>query len=495
MKRQITTVVVLLTVTSCATNPARQLIATDQEVVIDDDGRFKRGDEIVDEQDFYALVRDAPSMQAVYDVRAGGERKQSFGAGSAIIGGVVGGVGLAWFAGQARDFSGADVASVYGSYAAMGVGGLMLLAGGWLVVSGRAEALGEARVFDVDHARASLERARYGDDGATPAIVKHLALSTATGAATFCSITGTALRALVAHDDKGRPVRLTERGDWFVYSSQPEGLVDAAGTFVQSPWTTSLAGLGAPVVVTVKVKDTAVTSSLTLTPDFACPDPGLRAAGSGGAGGSSGNGGRSGAAGSNGSDGSDGADGSDGEAGREVDADVTSITFGDRTLIVAAVKRADVGDVAVTVHDARVGPLRLEVGGGGGGGGGNGGAGGYGGGASDECATGGDGGRGGRGGDGGDGGRGGVVNVRVVGDAARLVVVDVGGGGGGGGGAGGGGGYAGAGTKCGENGTSASGRNGSDGVDGRHGARGAAGRVSIKKVSTAELELLAPRLP
>ena len=57
---------------SCATNPARQLIDTDEDISVDDNGTFKRGDDVLDEQELYTLVHDAPSMQAVADVRAGG---------------------------------------------------------------------------------------------------------------------------------------------------------------------------------------------------------------------------------------------------------------------------------------------------------------------------------------------------------------------------------------------------------------------------------------
>ena len=494
MKHWMMATVAMTTVAACATNPARQLPDTDQELRVEDDGTFKRADDILDEQEFYALAHDADAMQRVFDTREGGERKQGIGVGSVVIGGVVGAVGLGWFASQANDFNTASVAEIYGSYAVIGGGALLAVVGGYLFVNGRSEAVGETRVFDIEHARASLERSRYGDDGATTATVKQLALATESGGTTFCSITGARLRPVVAHDDKGRAVRLAGREAWLTYASQPEGLVDETGRFVRSPWTTSLAGLGAPVVVSVTVKDTGVTSSLTLTPDFACADPALRFTTNGGAGGSSGVDGVDGSNGGAGGDGSDGGDGSPGDDGLEIDVEVTSIALLERMVIVAAVQRADDGRVRFTVHDASVGPLRLEVGGGGGGGGGDGGSGGYGGSASADCSDGGDGGRGGRGGNGGNGGRGGTATVRVDGEAARLVVVDVGGGGGGGAGGGGGGGPGGAGTRCGDD-TTAAGRTGGNGADGRSGARGAAGRAAIKKVARDALTVLRPALP
>ncbi|MDP2344266.1 MAG: hypothetical protein Q8O67_25125 [Deltaproteobacteria bacterium] len=483
------TALALLALSSCVTNPARHLKENDKDIVVGEDGSLKRGDEVLDEQDFYDLVDDESSAAAIAKTRAGGETFQMIGIPVAAVGAAaaLGGVGLMY---TSQDSTNAGPETGYAIYGLLFGGILAATGGGYLIVDGRNKTLGAERSFDVVHARASLEKGLYGTSGATPEAVKALVLKAADDRTTFCSVGGVGLKPLVAKDEKGRGIRIVDRADWFEYTSSPAGLVGDNGQFVRSPWTKVLKGLGDDVTVSVKVKATGVTTSLTLSPDFSCKDPGFNFFAGGGSSGNSGSWGSSGSG--NGGDGGDGGDGGQGAAGgpgEEIDVDATTIAFRGKTLVVVGLKRRGAGDAEITVHDAALGPLFIGARGGPGGAGGSGGSGGSGSGGGVECTAGGDGGRGGRGGTGGPGGRGGEARVRVDGDAKALVSVDVRGGSGGSAGNGGGGGGSGYGTNCGDS-KMDDGRRGPDGPDGQQGGDGGNGRVDVSKQGKKGLSLL-----
>lgn len=474
---------------ACVSNPAKHLTPNDDELSVDGNA-LKRGDAVIDEQDFYTLTGDEASAAEIEKARAGGETFQAIGIPVAAVGVGLAAVGLVAYYRVLNPEEGA-VAGAYDGYIAYGLlfGGLAVTAGGgYLVVDGREAASGSRVIFDANHARASLEKGLYGGGGATAGNIKSLSWATSDGVDTFCSITGKALKPVVAKDEKGRNVRLEGREDWITYTSNPEGLI--SGGSVRSPWTENLNGLGDDITVTATVKETGVATSLTLKPDFACPSPGFRFGANSGSSGNSGSWGSSGSSGGSGGDGGDGGAGAGGDDGPDVEIEVTTLSFRGKTLVVAALKAQGAKDVDVTVHDVSAGPLYVGIGGGSGGSGGNGGSGGSGGNGSSECVAGGDGGRGGRGGSGGPGGRGGQAKVRFDGDAKELIAVDVGGGNGGSRGNGGSGGSSGNGSRCGDS-DMADGRRGPEGPDGQPGNPGTNGKAELTKTPKKSLSMLA----
>ena len=208
MKRLIS-VLLALVLSSCVTNPARHLKQNDQDIVVGDDGSLKRGDEVLDEQDFYALVDDEGSAAAIEKTRAGGETFQMIGIPVTAVGvaAALGGVGLMYSQQNATSSSALDGYATYGLL----LGGIIVASGGgYLIVDGRTKTMGVNRSFDVVHARASLEKGLYGATGATPEAVKSLVLAAADDRTTFCSVGGVGLKALVAKDEKNRGIRIAK---------------------------------------------------------------------------------------------------------------------------------------------------------------------------------------------------------------------------------------------------------------------------------------------
>ena len=144
--------------TSCVTNPARHLTPNDEELTVDG-ATLKRGNAVIDEQDFYALTGDEASASEIEKSRAGGETFQAVGIPVAAVGVGLGVAGLFAFYRASNPEEGA-VAGTYDGYIAYGLlfGGLAVTAaGGYLVVDGREAASGSRTIFDANHARASLE--------------------------------------------------------------------------------------------------------------------------------------------------------------------------------------------------------------------------------------------------------------------------------------------------------------------------------------------------
>src|SRR5581483_9523695 len=82
----ITLAPVLIAAVGCATDPARHLVANDQDVEITPDGHFIRGNEHLDEEEFYALVGDQKATDHIKEDRAQGEMFQPLGIGVGVAG-------------------------------------------------------------------------------------------------------------------------------------------------------------------------------------------------------------------------------------------------------------------------------------------------------------------------------------------------------------------------------------------------------------------------
>src|SRR3954465_10371017 len=83
-----TAAVVAVTVAAlgCATNPARKLEPTDKDVELTPSGAFIRGDEHLDEEEFYTLVGDKKAVDKIHEDRAQGEMFQPLGIGVGVAG-------------------------------------------------------------------------------------------------------------------------------------------------------------------------------------------------------------------------------------------------------------------------------------------------------------------------------------------------------------------------------------------------------------------------
>src|SRR5690348_4575586 len=83
-KLAIATSITLLS--ACATGPARHLVANDQDVEITPDGHFIRGNEHLDEEEFYSLVGDQKATDHIKEDRSQGEMFQPLGIGVGVAG-------------------------------------------------------------------------------------------------------------------------------------------------------------------------------------------------------------------------------------------------------------------------------------------------------------------------------------------------------------------------------------------------------------------------
>jgi hypothetical protein len=232
---------------ACATNPARGLTPngvdpiirfeagrTDERLEKDffdpekrETGAF-RGDEKLDEQDFYAVIEDQESLRAVSGSRGAGNVLQGLGIGVATLGYATAaafGVDLLLSKGGLLVGEGEgllprffeDGLAMYGGL----LGGVVVGAIGLgLFFWGKDKTLGHPPVFKMKHAQQALETSLYGAGGLTPQSVVKLELN----ATPFCA-TDPATVQLVARDAKGRAITLKDRGDWFAWSTSPEGLL------------------------------------------------------------------------------------------------------------------------------------------------------------------------------------------------------------------------------------------------------------------------------
>lgn len=506
-RRSPVVLLVLVLASACATNPARRLEPNGVDVTVREQGTPRglfRGAERLDEQDFYRLTGDEVSENAVKASRATGSTMQAagvsllsvglgavlFAASSLILsdGGALGPRGV-----LPRVFDSAVIPYVIG-----GAGVLATAGGGLLFTDGRARTSGESPLFDLAHAQASLERARYGEEGLKPEHIASLLLATGDGRSAYCGLSGTSLAPVMAKDKAGRAVKIHHHLDWLKWSVEPEGaLYDdplmigprrEPRRSVASPLGKSIKHLDQDVTVQVSLASTGVATSLTLKQDLTCREALYRWGAPGGAGahGVHGmEGARNGGAGGRGGAGSDGGDGQPG-VDLEVEAAWVTVEGGRRLgLITWATGLGPPGSTLI----APGATFSVVSVGGGGGAGGNGGAGGAGG-QSDPnklpsyCA--GNGGAGGAGGNGGRGGPGGRVTVRAT-DAALLAVITASAPGGNGGPGGDGG----AGGKKGTEWSGCQGAtNGANGPRGATGTWGQAGTVDATLVDASALTLV-----
>lgn len=498
---------------ACAHNPARPITSNDEEVQVHEEAAvvpgetaakpvlFTRGADHLDEQEFYASISDTVSYEAVRSSRSNASLLQGVGVGMAVLGFLVAAGGLAaYFLSDASKFSPPPVPipedmrtlPIYG-----GIGGGVLGAGGIALISAMVSKVrGDNLIFDLAHARHSLEVNLYGENGATPDDVKSLTFGAGDEGKRVCAAGALSLAPLVAKDAKGRVMRVSERAEWFSWTTTPRpGLVTRSpdAPVLSSPLTESLADVDAEVGLAVMIPSTQVGHSMTFDQSFACTTELLRD-GLAGESGGSGRSGRSGGSGSSrnlpaaGSSGGDGTDGKQGGDGPTVVAEVTWVTTPKRGRLALLV----MGDEA-RLFDPTQTIATVSAAGGRGGSGGPGGSGGDGGsGHIGDCQAGGSGGSGGRGGRGGSGGRGGKVLIRAT-DRALLDAVE-GAAPGGAAGPGGGAGDAGSGgngSSCKKSGWAAKGARGGSGAPGAPGTPGVDGTVEKELTSLGTMRTLA----
>lgn len=514
--------IVVVFLTSCATNPAKHLEpnGADLRVSTVDPVGLYRGDEKLDEQDFYELSGDTESLEAVKGSRSAGGVMQIGGASLVTVG--VAAMAFGFLNGLLADGGVLGEKGLYPAgtidglvgYLIAGAGGLAVFGGGSLFVAGGNKVKGEPPVFDLKHAQAAIERGRYGEGGLKPENISSLVLTTTSAKASYCVRSGALVKPLAALDKNGKEIAIQEHLDWVTVNATPADAVSTrdvftgVDTFVQdedetvegtynreaakkdppkeyvvsSPLNRSLANYLTPVTLSATVKGTNVSTTLKLEQDLECAEE-VDFGGRAGSAGSWGDSGASGSSSRSAGSGGSGGPGGDGSSGPDVDAEAAWVRdpFGKRLALVAW---SSGGSTGATLIGPR-GSLTLDASGGPGGRGGSGGKGGRGvSGDSKRCPS--DGGNGGSGGNGGRGGSGGRVRLELSDDSlSGIVSASVRGGSGGSGGSQGRGGSGGSSSKgC------SNARSGSDGSSGQSGPRGSDGSVTKKTVPAAQLELV-----
>jgi hypothetical protein len=511
MQRLVSTLV-LFSLTACVSNPARkltpnaQLIEVYKDVATDQSGGLRvasRGDDELDEEEFYAVVEDKESYDEVHGRRSVAEVLQALGVGTMAVGvgGAIAGLALTLLSAQPEMGTAPiplDESTRGAMLIPMYVGVPLAVLGGYLLFGYQNQARGVPLVFPLRHAQHALERSLYGEGGLSAANITALELTSEGNG--LCSTSGTSL-TLDAKDAKGRPVKIDTHDAWFTWATTPElpltrgsdddGDATNVGRYLSSPLTSSLAHLDENVTVKVQVTETGLSQTLVLKHDFTCP----------------GTASFSGQGGTNGADGYDGASvffdkpGSAGKPGKPGDPGGAGPQV---TVEAAWVKSPQHGRLAlVVVSDGAHSSFALTKGavvtvrarGGRGGSGGRGGRGGEGGTSTQRCANGTTGGQGGIGGTGGIGGAGGSVTITLADKSLRaLVEADVSGGSGGSAGRGGAGGAGGRrGSKVSEC-KSENGPVGPEGGEGGAGGDGPPGSVTSREAPASQLRLIAQAL-
>lgn len=457
----------VLVLGSCVRNPAKHPAPNTQELRVESSARL-RGDEELDEQDWYYLAGDTASAKEIESKRSSGVTRQGIGATLIAIG-----VGIA--AAGVYSYFRADSLGI-SPYVGIGigsVGGLTVVGGRQLVAGGR-ERVRKHRWFDDAHALAALERGRYGAGGLTANAIAALDVTEPT---TFCP-QGTSINVKSAKDKDGNAIALEGHDDWFAWSGTPANLVEQNGNsaLIKSPIDNTLAGLG--TTIEAKLVVGSIEKKFTLTESFDCKGSATFT----GRGGTSGGNGTKGDVDRTGGDGQNGTTGGD---GGDVDAEAAFVTYKGKRLVV--VGASDGGAWSYWIFEPGSGGFTVRALGGKGGSGGNGGEGGR---AGDiegltgpECSKlkSGD---GGNGGIGGDGGRGGRITLRGPKEVLDLIETDVNGGEGGDSGSGGM-------TGTTVNRGSCWGTRGNIGNSGKSGRSGGGGKVTKVATSASELSNLA----
>ncbi len=518
--RLLSLVVLFVWVASCATNPAKHLEpnGTDVRVNTVDPVGLYRGEEKLDEQDFYELSGDTESFDAVKSSRGAGGAMQIGGASLVTVGVVAMAFGFlnglladGGILGEKGLYAPGTIDGLTG-YLIAGAGGLAVFGGGTLFTVGGNKVKGEPPVFDLQHAQAAIEKGRYGAGGLKPETISSLQLTTSSAKAAYCARSGALVKPLAALDTNGKEIAIQEHLDWVTVDATPADAVSVRdmytgvngfvaeddesvdGTYnreaakksapkeyvVTSPLTRSLANYLTPVTLVATVKGTGVSTTLKLEQSLECSEE-VDFSGANGSSGSSGDSGGSGSSSRGAGSGGSGGPGGDGSSGPDVDVEAAWVRdSAGRRLVLAAWTS---GSSSSATLIAPKGTLTIDASGGLGGRGGSGGRGGRGvSGDSKRCPS--DGGNGGSGGNGGRGGQGGRVRLELADESlSGLVGASVRGGAGGSGGSAGRGGYGGTSSKgC------SSARSGADGSSGQSGPRGSDGSMTKKLVPAAQLE-------
>lgn len=494
---------------NCALNPARQLVPDEREVSIE--GKtFLRGDEQLDEQEFYALANDKASEEKVASSRGTAVTLQGLGLAGLIIGGLA---AIAGFGATAlNELEVYKYPESLGSAPMyIGIGGAIVAGlSGYLFGSQRKYANGTVRVFDVTHATHSLETSLYGEGGPQPTAVKEVFLETDSGALTFCSTSGAYVKPLTARDDKNRHMAVDLHADWFAWDTNPQGaLIDVPpgeeedGTpipglkFIESPMLHSLKDIDQNIKVEVQVIATGLKDTMELAPDFGCSGSSLALSGGAGKSGGDGKSGRDGSKLQSGQTGTQGNNGIDGHNGANIDVEAAWVETPNRGKLLLVVASAGSSEPKIAIFDpTKGGVFSVRATGGRGGRGGTGGRGGHGGqGDRESCARAANGGDGGPGGTGGRGGDGGQINVSLSEAGLEgFLQLQANGGSGGAGGKGGSSGSGGGSQDCkNSNHSTGGGKSGRDGQSGQPGQPGRNGRADVRVVGSSSLRMI-PRI-
>lgn len=462
--------------TGCISNPAKHPTPNDQEISFKGDAgdyHYLRGDEELDEQDYYMLLDDKKAEDEVASYRASAVRSQ--GIGAVLMGIGAGIVGATLFAYIKKDQLGELPQWV--TYTGV-TGGAILFTGGQQLRSGGKERVLKKRVLDAERAEIAINMKRYGVATIGPGIVKKVIFGDDTGQK-YCGAAGAALSPLVAKDLGDRTLDLAGHDDWFTFSAEPKSLFELGshGATVRSPLNDSLAKLGMPITVKVAVKDNPLVKTTTLEQSLACAES-LEFYGRMGSRGTEGN------KGAEAKDGGNGGNGGNGGDGGEIEAEAAFVTYkGKRYLAVAA---HDHDQRKFAIVDPTRGSIAVKALGGAGG---TGGKGGHGGGLNLRGTSGScreiTSGNGGAGGPGGVGGRGGTLRARGPREAIEALTLSADGGEGGDGGDGG---MSGSSVTPGGLGCLAS--SGKFGETGPKGGQGSKGKVEKATANTASLSVL-----
>lgn len=500
---------------SCAANPARVIVPDEREVIIADGDdsqikvppglnerpgiNFARGNEALDEQEFYQAIQDTESYDAVKGHRGTGSALQGVGLVALLLGAAASiGGGVSYYLSQPTQdgtvlSTTLPLTEEQRQLVFYGTGGTIAIAviGALMLIGFSGRARGDRLVFPLEHARLKLEQGRYGADGATSDDVKKLEFSPG-DAKTICAGNSITLGKLHAYDARGWRMKIADHADWFQWLSTPQpDLIEPNpdAPVVRSPLGRSWREVDADVGVNIKVAKTGLGIAAQFEQDLGCGAfinrrGGMGESGRSGDRGDSGRDGGSSRAPSWGNPGHNGGPGYPGGRGPNVTVEVAWVKSPRRGRLAVAVTADGQG----LVFDPSRGVVQIDAQGGTGGHGGSGGHGGHGGDAwMQTCSAGGGGGQGGYGGQGGPGGPGGNVVVRVA-DPALLNAVRAfaSGGEGGSGGRGGDGGTKGRSGSC-KQGFPAEGTNGVSGGEGSPGAPGGDGSVRSEQVPVPQL--------
>ncbi|MFT3713242.1 MAG: hypothetical protein QM817_36770 [Archangium sp.] len=519
MRRCLVVLLVLVLAPGCSTIRSRDLTPTQDAPRIQGDSFYRGDSEELDEQEYYQLVGDKESYDAIRNPRLGAQNTQFIwtilaivGASAAAFGAVQ--VGLSQLENPpiAPLFPKPEDGSLNLIPYAITAGGAALfgVGVGLLASSGR-RVNPEERKFDLVHARESARKAGIDPDAPAPnsyegqqlAMEKQLAVQRAaydeerkklkrsdtrslelSGVPeTFAFGPGGKLKVEFL-DEKGARLDFISTDDWLEFSSTPAGFIDQDGNWT-NPLRTDLKYLGTSLTLTVALKESNLKASVTLKQDLG--QRGSIGIGSPGSDGRSGESGRYGDDGRNnsprGQNGAHGQHGTDGEDGGEVRAEAAFIQDqrGESyLLVISSASNWDITDAKRAV---------ISVSGTRGGDGGRGGSGGRGWGPYKDCEIPGDGGDGGDGGNGGNGGDGPTLIVDAPSQAVldQLELESLGGAGGDGGSSGSPG-YAGNSQRCSYTREYAKAKAGRSGRPGQAGHGGGKGKTDTNVVAKSDLE-------